>query len=141
MNPRRRGCMHDQPCREGNGRSGGGDMNNHRAMGSRGAATLAVLAIVLSACSGGATTAPSVAAPPSYATGGASAPASQVAAASLASCGAVNIAVNPWVGYEADAAVVSYLLTNKLGCTVVKKNIDEQTSWQGFPTGEVDAIL
>jgi glycine betaine/proline transport system substrate-binding protein len=116
-------------------------MNSHRAVATRGAAALAVLAIVLSACSGGATTAPSVAAPPSAATGGASAPASQVAAASLAPCGTVNIAVNPWVGYEADAAVVAYLLTNKLGCTVVKKNIDEQTSWQGFPTGEVDAVL
>ena len=102
-------------------------MNSHRALVSRGGATLAVLAIVLSACRGGVTTAPSVAAPPSAATGGASAPASQVAAASLAACGTVNIAVNPWVGYEADAAVVSYLLTNKLGCTVVKKNIDEQT--------------
>ena len=45
------------------------------------------------------------------------------------------------VGYEADAAVVGYILQHSLGCTVVKKNIDEQTSWQGFPTGEVDAIL
>jgi glycine betaine/proline transport system substrate-binding protein len=116
-------------------------MNIHRAAASRGGALLAMLAIILSACSGGATAAPSVAAPPSAPSGGASAPASEVAAASLAPCGTVNIAVNPWVGYEADAAVVSYLLTSKLGCTVVKKNIDEQTSWQGFPTGEVDAIL
>jgi glycine betaine/proline transport system substrate-binding protein len=101
---------------------------------------LAIVAIVLSACSGGATTAPS--APAAASTGtGASAAASEAAAASLAPCGTVNIAVNPWVGYEADAAVVGYLLQNKLGCTVVKKNIDEQTSWQGFPTGEVDAIL
>ena len=37
--------------------------------------------------------------------------------------------------------MVSYILEHSLGCTVVKKNIDEQTSWQGFPTGEVDAIL
>ncbi|HEY0442593.1 MAG TPA: ABC transporter substrate-binding protein [Candidatus Limnocylindrales bacterium] len=53
----------------------------------------------------------------------------------------MNLAVNPWVGYEANAAVVGYVLQHELGCTVVKKNIDEQTSWQGFPTGEVDAIL
>ena len=59
----------------------------------------------------------------------------------MAPCGTVNIAVNPWVGYEADAAVVGYVLQHELGCTVVKKNIDEQTSWQGFPTGEVDVIL
>lgn len=53
----------------------------------------------------------------------------------------VNLAVNPWVGYEADAAVVSYLLKNKLGYTVNKKNLKEEVSWQGFATGEVDAIL
>ncbi|HXA58047.1 MAG TPA: ABC transporter substrate-binding protein [Streptosporangiaceae bacterium] len=53
----------------------------------------------------------------------------------------VNLAVNPWVGYEADAAVVSYLLTNKLGYKVNKKNLKEEISWQGFATGEVDAIL
>jgi glycine betaine/proline transport system substrate-binding protein len=104
------------------------------------AAIGAVLAIVVTACTSGATPAPAT--PPPTA----SAPASQAAvaspsAASKAPCGTVNIAVNPWVGYEADAAVVAYLLTNQLGCTVVKKNIDEQTSWQGFPTGEVDVIL
>ena len=55
--------------------------------------------------------------------------------------GTVNLAVNPWVGYEADAAVVSYLLTKKLGYTVNKKNLKEEISWQGFETGEVDAIL
>nr|WP_198954472.1 ABC transporter substrate-binding protein [Kineosporia sp. R_H_3] len=58
-----------------------------------------------------------------------------------AACGTVNIAINPWVGYEADAAVVAELLQSKLGCTVVKKNLDEQVSWQGFGTGEVDVIL
>ncbi len=56
-------------------------------------------------------------------------------------CGTVNMAVNAWVGYEADAAVVDYVAKNKLGCNVVNKNLDEQVSWQGFSTGEVDAIL
>jgi glycine betaine/proline transport system substrate-binding protein len=56
-------------------------------------------------------------------------------------CGTVNLAVNAWVGYEADAAVVTYLLKNKLGCDVQQKQIDEQTSWQGFPDGSVDVIL
>jgi len=55
--------------------------------------------------------------------------------------GTVNLAVNPWVGYEADAAVVGYLLQKKLGYTVNKKNLKEEISWQGFETGEVDAIL
>jgi glycine betaine/proline transport system substrate-binding protein len=56
-------------------------------------------------------------------------------------CGTVQIAVNPWVGYEADYAVVAYLLKNKLGCTVQEKQIDEQVSWQGFESGQVDVIL
>ncbi len=53
----------------------------------------------------------------------------------------VNIAVNPWVGYEANAAVVAYILENELGYTVEKKNLAEQVSWEGFPTGDVDVIL
>jgi glycine betaine/proline transport system substrate-binding protein len=55
--------------------------------------------------------------------------------------GTVNLAVNPWVGYEADAAVVAYLLEKKLGYKVEKKELKEEISWQGFETGEVDAVL
>jgi glycine betaine/proline transport system substrate-binding protein len=62
-------------------------------------------------------------------------------AASSKPCGTVNLAVNPWVGYEADAAVIAYLAKNKLGCTVNLKNLTEEVSWQGFGTGAVDAIL
>jgi glycine betaine/proline transport system substrate-binding protein len=86
--------------------------------------SLAVVAIVLSACK--ASTTGSSAGPSAVAPG---------------SAGTVNLAVNPWVGYEADAAVVSYILTNQLGYTVNKKDIVEQVSWQGFETGDVDAIL
>ena len=85
----------------------------------------AVVALVLSAC-GGAKVADSSAAAP---------------ADSKAECGTVNIAVNPWVGYEANAAVVGYVAQSQLGCTVVKKNLKEEISWQGFATGEVDAVL
>jgi glycine betaine/proline transport system substrate-binding protein len=56
-------------------------------------------------------------------------------------CGSFNLAVSPWVGYEANAAVVAYVAKNDLGCTVVKKNLKEEISWQGFGTGEVDAVL
>ncbi|WP_433013100.1 ABC transporter substrate-binding protein [Kribbella sp. CA-294648] len=56
-------------------------------------------------------------------------------------CGTFNLAVSPWVGYEANAAVVGYVATKELGCKVVKKNLKEEISWQGFSTGEVDAIL
>ncbi|MFZ2228567.1 MAG: ABC transporter substrate-binding protein [Candidatus Nanopelagicaceae bacterium] len=56
-------------------------------------------------------------------------------------CGTVNLASNAWVGYEANLAVVAYVAKNELGCNVVIKNISEEISWQGFETGEVDAIL
>jgi glycine betaine/proline transport system substrate-binding protein len=55
--------------------------------------------------------------------------------------GTVNMAINPWVGYEANAAVVGYLLENELGFTVVEKDLKEDVSWQGFETGEVDVII
>jgi glycine betaine/proline transport system substrate-binding protein len=63
------------------------------------------------------------------------------AAGRAGDCGTVNLAVNPWVGYEANAAVVGYLAEHDLGCTVVKKDLKEEVSWQGFGTGEVDAVL
>jgi glycine betaine/proline transport system substrate-binding protein len=56
-------------------------------------------------------------------------------------CGSFNLAVNPWVGYEANAAVVGYVAETELGCKVTKKNLKEEISWQGLGTGEVDAIL
>jgi glycine betaine/proline transport system substrate-binding protein len=56
-------------------------------------------------------------------------------------CGAFNIAVNPWVGYEADAYVVGTLAKEKLGCQVSYKNLKEEVSWQGFGTGDVDVVL
>jgi glycine betaine/proline transport system substrate-binding protein len=68
----------------------------------------------------------------------------QVAAAggsSDAPCGAVNVALNAWVGYTANAAVYSYVAKNQLGCTVVQKDLNEQISWQGFASGEVDIVI
>lgn len=56
-------------------------------------------------------------------------------------CGTVTLADNAWVGYEANLAVVAYVAKHELGCNVVVKNISEEISWQGFETGEVDAIL
>jgi glycine betaine/proline transport system substrate-binding protein len=90
----------------------------------RAGAVLAALALSLTACGGAKV-------------GGSS----SKSTAAGGKCGNVNLAVNAWVGYEADAAVVAYVAQNKLGCTVTKKNLDEQVSWQGFGTGEIDAIL
>ena len=56
-------------------------------------------------------------------------------------CGTFNLAINSWVGYEANAAVITYLAENVLGCFVKQRHIAEQVSWQGMSTGQVDAIL
>lgn len=96
------------------------------------AAGVATLSVVLAACTsgGGGTAAPGTSAAPS----GAASPAP-------GGGGTVNIAINPWVGYEANAAVVAYLLETELGATVNKKDLKEDVSWQGFETGEVDVII
>lgn len=76
-------------------------------------------------------------------TGCGAATVNQAAAAgpSKSDCGTINVALNAWVGYTADAAVFDYLAKNKLGCNVVEKNLNEQISWQGFASGQVDVIM
>jgi len=56
-------------------------------------------------------------------------------------CGDLNMAVNPWVGYEASAYVVGQVAKEKLGCTVSYKELKEDVSWQGFGSGEVDVVI
>jgi len=56
-------------------------------------------------------------------------------------CGAVRIADNPWVGYTADLAVVSYLLRHELGCTVTTKAEGQAVSWKSLADGKIDVIL
>jgi glycine betaine/proline transport system substrate-binding protein len=63
------------------------------------------------------------------------------AGGSSAPKGTVNIAVNPWVGYQADAVVVANILEKKMGYKVNLKDLKEDVSWQGFDSGEVDVIL
>jgi len=53
----------------------------------------------------------------------------------------MNMAVNPWVGYEASAYVVGQVAETQLGCTVNYKDLKEQVSWQGFANGDVDVII
>jgi len=94
--------------------------------------SLAVLALVASACGGGG--------------GGGDIAAAEkdnesVAAAAGGECGEVNMAVNPWVGYEADAYVVGYVADTMLGCQTTYKNLKEEVSWQGFGSGDVDVVI
>jgi glycine betaine/proline transport system substrate-binding protein len=62
-------------------------------------------------------------------------------AATSGNCGDLNMAVNPWVGYEADAYVVGTIAQEQLGCKVNYKDLKEDVSWQGFGTGEVDVVI
>ncbi len=60
---------------------------------------------------------------------------------SAGDCGTFTIAINPWVGYEANAAVLAEVAEKELGCEVTKKDLKEEVAWQGFGTGEVDAVV
>ncbi|MEV4295831.1 ABC transporter substrate-binding protein [Microbispora rosea] len=53
----------------------------------------------------------------------------------------VRLAINPWIGYEASAAVVAYLLEHELGYKVETVESGEADSWKGFEKGTVDAVL
>ncbi|MEV8632849.1 ABC transporter substrate-binding protein [Streptosporangium sp. NPDC051023] len=55
--------------------------------------------------------------------------------------GTVRIAVNPWVGYEASAAVLGLLLEKELGYQVQKVKLNETQSWEGIEKGTVDVIV
>src|SRR5690349_19525713 len=99
-------------------------MANQASRWRVGAAGMAVLGLTLTACGGAKVGSGSAAADNSS-----------------GQCGTFNLAVNPWVGYEADAAVVGYVAEHELGCTVEKKDLKAEIGWQGFETGEVDAIL
>jgi len=63
------------------------------------------------------------------------------ASGSAGDCGTVNLAVSPWVGYEANAAVIAKVAESELGCRVELKNLKEEVAWQGFATGEIDAVV
>ncbi len=58
-----------------------------------------------------------------------------------AECGDVNMAVNPWVGYQASAYVVGELAASEFGCTVEYRDLKEEVSWAGFSSGDVDVVI
>ncbi len=63
------------------------------------------------------------------------------AAAAGGDCGDFSMAVNPWVGFAADAYVVGTIADTKLGCQTEYEDLKEEVSWAGFGTGEVDVII
>src|SRR5215204_6569835 len=102
-----------------------------RTFGMRLVAATAIVSLALTACSSGGGTS----ADPS--TDGASAAPSGDAGAG----GTVKIAINPWVGAEANVAVVKHLLEEQLGYTVEATSLAEEVAWPGFESGEIDVIL
>ena len=53
-----------------------------------------------------------------------------------------NIAVNPWVGYEANAARRRRTSPRRSSAArSTKKDLKEEIAWQGFGTGEVDVVM
>ncbi len=93
-----------------------------------------VLGLVLTACTQSGGTTASAGAPSAVATGAAP-------GGSAGAMGTVKIAINPWVGAEANVAVVKSLLEDKLGYTVTATPLAEEVAWPGFETGEIDVIL
>ncbi|MBF8193294.1 ABC transporter substrate-binding protein [Nonomuraea sp. K274] len=57
------------------------------------------------------------------------------------SLGTVNIDLHAWVGYEAQAAVLAYLLEHELGYKVNTRAVKEDQSWRDFESGKVDVIV
>jgi glycine betaine/proline transport system substrate-binding protein len=99
---------------------------NHRR-GTRLLAVSAAAVLALSACGGGAIDDETAA--------------NEEQQSEAGDCGEINMAVNPWVGYYADAYVVGHVAETELGCTVNYKELKEDVSWQGFGTGEVDVVI
>jgi glycine betaine/proline transport system substrate-binding protein len=64
-------------------------------------------------------------------------------ASSVAQCGdeTITIAVNPWVGAEANAAVAQTVMQSEMGCTVELQEINESGQFPAMAQGDVDATL
>jgi glycine betaine/proline transport system substrate-binding protein len=54
--------------------------------------------------------------------------------------GTITLAVNPWDGSAANAAVAKVILEER-GMTVKTKDIDENTVWAALDSGTIDANL
>jgi glycine betaine/proline transport system substrate-binding protein len=64
-------------------------------------------------------------------------------AANVAQCGSepIEIAVNAWVGAEANAAVAQSVMEEEMGCTVELVKIDEFPQFPALAQGDLDATL
>ncbi len=64
-------------------------------------------------------------------------------ATTAAQCGGdtIVIAVNPWVGAEANANVAKVVMEQQMGCTVELQEIDEGAQFPGMADGDLDVTL
>ncbi len=95
-----------------------------RRRAGRAAALAAAASLVLAACGGGDIE-----------------EADSGGSASGADCGDFNMAINPWVGYEASAYVVGEVAAQELGCNTNYLKLKEEIAWQGFGSGKVDVVI
>jgi glycine betaine/proline transport system substrate-binding protein len=60
-----------------------------------------------------------------------------------AQCGdePITIAVNPWVGAEANANVAKVVMEQQMGCTVELQEVNESAQFPGMASGDIDATL
>ena len=56
-------------------------------------------------------------------------------------CGELNIAINPWTGYVANAHVIGVIAEQELGCQVDYPEVKEEVGWQGMADGSIDTIV
>ena len=61
--------------------------------------------------------------------------------AAAGDCGELNIAVNPWTGYVANAHVIGKVAEKELGCKVEYPEVKEEVGWQGMSDGSIDTIV
>ncbi|MEO8107538.1 MAG: ABC transporter substrate-binding protein [Actinomycetes bacterium] len=95
-----------------------------RRRAARAAALAAAASLVLAACGGGDIE-----------------DSSTSGSTSGTDCGDFNMAINPWVGYEASAYVVGEVAATKLGCNTSYLKLKEEIAWQGFGSGKVDVVI
>jgi glycine betaine/proline transport system substrate-binding protein len=113
-------------------------------------APLAVAAMLLAAAScggddddsagGDATTAPSEA-PGTTAGGGEPSATTAGGGEAPAEGEGITLAVNPWTGSAVNANVAKIVLESELGTTVELVEIDENATWPGMASGDIDAVL
>ena len=128
---------------------------------STGLALTAMLSLSLAACGSSSkkssdTAAPTEAAPASDAVAvteapaaapvtdaaEAAAPVTDAAAATAPASGAgISLAVNPWTGSAVNAHVAKVILESKLGTPTKLVDIDENATWPGLDSGQLDAVL